>query len=84
MYSYAFRPKADKQLQKLPTSIQKKIIVKIDQYVKSGRPLFYAKRLINSSLGSYRFRIDDYRVVFDVEEDMIVILAVGHRRDIYK
>jgi mRNA interferase RelE/StbE len=35
-------------------------------------------------LGAYRFRIGDYRVVFDLEGDEIVILRVGHRRDIYR
>ncbi|MDZ4853875.1 MAG: type II toxin-antitoxin system RelE/ParE family toxin [Nitrospirota bacterium] len=37
-----------------------------------------------SELGSYRFRIGDYRVVFDIEGDEIVVLRVGHRRDIYR
>lgn len=39
---------------------------------------------MQSVLGSYRFRIGDYRVVFDLEGDQIVILRVGHRREIYK
>ncbi|MCK4620862.1 MAG: type II toxin-antitoxin system RelE/ParE family toxin [Desulfuromonadales bacterium] len=47
-------------------------------------PLRYAKGLTNAVLGTYRFRIGDYRVVFDLEGDEIVLLRVGHRRDIYK
>ncbi len=38
----------------------------------------------NSSLGSYRFRIGDFRVIFDIEKDEIVVLRVGHRREIYR
>lgn len=30
-------------------------------------PLRYAEPLVNSSLGSFRFRIGDYRVIFDLE-----------------
>ena len=33
---------------------------------------------------SYRFRIGDYRVICDIEGDEIVILRIGHRRDIYR
>jgi mRNA interferase RelE/StbE len=35
-------------------------------------------------LGEYRFRIGDYRVIFDIEGNEIVVLRVGHRREIYK
>jgi len=47
-------------------------------------PLRYAERMTDERLGSYRFRIGDYRVIFDLEGDDIVILRVGHRRDIYR
>lgn len=46
-------------------------------------PLQHAEPLKQLELGSYRFRIGDYRVVFDIEGDEIVILRIGHRRDIY-
>lgn len=32
---------------------------------------------------AYRLRIGDYRALFDVERDVIVIRRVGHRREIY-
>lgn len=32
---------------------------------------------------NYRFRIGDYRVVFDVKGDTLIILTLGNRRDIY-
>jgi len=44
----------------------------------------YAIRLTESKLGTYRFRIGDYRAIFDLEGNEIVVLRVGHRRDIYK
>ena len=50
----------------------------------SEDPLHHAERLMHSSLGTYRFRTGDYRVVFDMEGDEIVVLRVGHRREIYK
>lgn len=47
-------------------------------------PLRYAEPLKHSELGSYRFRIGNYRVIFDLEDDEIVVLRIGHRREIYK
>jgi mRNA interferase RelE/StbE len=37
-----------------------------------------------TDLGSYRFRIGDYRVIFDVEGANLIVLRVGHRREIYR
>ena len=71
-----------------------KDIQKPDQKVKSrmgkvllrfaADPLGYAKALTNSSLGSYRFRIGDYRVIFDLVDEEIAVLRVGHRKEIYR
>jgi mRNA interferase RelE/StbE len=47
-------------------------------------PLKYAEALKQSELGTYRFRIGDYRVIFDLDQDEIVVLRVGHRREIYR
>lgn len=47
-------------------------------------PLRYAEKLSDPILGTYRFRIGDYRVIFDLEGNEIVVLRVGHRREIYR
>jgi mRNA interferase RelE/StbE len=84
MYRVEFTPAALKDLQKLPRSVQKTIIKKIEFFLSSGRPLAFAHGLINSELGQYRFRISDYRVIFDLEEETLVVLKIGHRKNIYK
>jgi mRNA interferase RelE/StbE len=40
--------------------------------------------LVNFEIGSYRFRIGDYRVIFDVVDEKIIILTLGHGREIYR
>jgi mRNA interferase RelE/StbE len=47
-------------------------------------PLRHAIKLTASEIGEYRFRVGDYRIVFDLEHDSLLILAVGHRKDIYR
>lgn len=75
---------AVKDLRRLPKEVIERIIKKLDYFVASGTPLKFAKPLKDFSIGEYRFRVGDYRVVFDVEGDVVVVLAVGHRREIYK
>jgi mRNA interferase RelE/StbE len=34
--------------------------------------------------GAYKLRVGDWRVIYTVEGDVIVIRFVGHRREVYK
>ena len=47
-------------------------------------PLGLAKKLIDPKAGQYRYRVGDYRVVFDMHGASIVVLRVGHRSEIYR
>jgi len=84
MYRYEFTREAYKQLHKLPVEVQRLMIKKLDYVVSSDRPLSFAKSLIHYSAGQYRLRVGDYRIIFDTDESLFIILAVGHRRDIYR
>ena len=41
------------------------------------------KRIRQADFG-YRLRMGDYRILFDIEDDTIVIQKIGHRKDIYE
>ena len=41
------------------------------------------KRLRESDV-AYRLRMGDYRILFDVEENVIVVRRIGHRKSIYE
>jgi len=71
-----------RDIKKLDSVAKRKIKKKIEIFSKN--PLYYSKRLINAKMGTYRFRIGNYRVVFDIDKKTIVILRVGHRREVYK
>jgi len=47
-------------------------------------PFSYCTKLSDTKIGTYRFRIGDFRVIFDIDQENLVILRVGHRREIYK
>ena len=74
--------RAIKDIERLDPQIKERIGKTLLRYEHD--PLKYAEKLTQSAIGSYRFRIGDFRVVFDLEEEEIVVLRVGHRREIYK
>lgn len=84
MYRYEWTLEAKRQLKKLSPETQKMIVKKLDYFLSTDKPLLFADFLTNFSLGQHRFRVGDWRVVFDVVEEVIVIHAVGYRREIYK
>jgi len=47
-------------------------------------PRSKSRQLTQSTLGTYRYRVGDFRVIFDIEGDEVVILRVGHRSVIYR
>ncbi|NOS79766.1 MAG: type II toxin-antitoxin system RelE/ParE family toxin [Nitrospira sp.] len=81
-YRLAYTHRAIKDIDTLDTSVKQRIGKTLQRYEQN--PLAHAEPLKQSELGSYRFRIGDYRVVFDLEGPEIIVLRVGHRRDIYK
>ncbi len=81
-YKLVYTQRAIKDIRKLEQSTKKRIGRALVRYEED--PLKYAEKLIDPRLGTYRFRIGDYRVVFDLEGNKIIVLRVGHRKDIYK
>ena len=83
--TYGFTKHAFRILRKLPRDVSRRILEKLDWYVAQEDPLEFAETLSDYAIGAYRFRMGDYRVVFDIDDEGdILILLVGHRRDIYR
>jgi mRNA interferase RelE/StbE len=81
-YRIVFTRKAVRDISGLEPQVKDRIKETLEKYRRD--PLSYARKMVARSLGTYRFRIGDYRVIFDLEDDDIVILRIGHRREIYR
>jgi mRNA interferase RelE/StbE len=82
IYRLLYTHRAVRDIEALDPKIKARIGMQLERF--SGDPMQHAEKLVHASLGSYRFRIGDCRVVFDVEGENIVVLRVGHRREIYR
>lgn len=81
---YKIKPTAVGELSRLPKDIQDRIKTKLDFYMSTGVPLHFASRLTDSDLGDYKFRIGDYRAIFEIRDGIVEILKIGNRKDIYR
>ena len=85
MYQIKFKSLADKRFSKLPRDVQIRVINKLGFFISQPEPIIFAEVLTNPRIGTYRFRIGDYRVVFDLEDNQtIMIVDIDHRKNIYR
>lgn len=82
-YSLLIKPSAVKELEALPTKDRRRIISRIHGLATDPRPHGCEKL---SGLDQYRVRQGDYRVVYSVNDEAaaVVVVKVGHRRDVYR
>lgn len=82
MYELAYSPSAAKQLEKLEHNIKERIVVALER-LRIRPESCDIKKLVG--MQGYRFRVGDYRIIFDMEKDKLIILVlqIGHRKNIY-
>ncbi len=82
MYKVLLTQRALKDLDAIEKHDRIRIIKKLNKY--ADEPLKRARKLATPKIGTYRFRIGNYRVIFDLAGENWVILRIGHRKSIYR
>jgi len=82
-YKILVAEQAIKDLEKLPGKIRRQILEKIDSLADNPRPPG-SEKLQGADL--YRIRSGDYRVIYKIKDDNLIVLVVriGHRKGIYR
>lgn len=86
MYSVVFADKARKTLKKLDPNISKLILAWIRKNLEGcSDPRKHGKALVGDHSGQWRYRIGDYRLIAEIKDEEIIILVlnIGHRKNIY-
>ncbi len=83
-YSIQFLQPARKDLEKLSSKMQDRIMKAIDNLKDEPHP--HLSKKLKGSADTFRIRVGDYRVIYEIHENEIVVLIVrvGHRKDVYK
>lgn len=85
-YRVEYTSKAIKNLRKLYKNTRNLIYAWIDKnLVNCEDPRIHGKGLVGDKSGQWRYRVGDYRIICEIEDEEIVILVleIGHRREIY-
>lgn len=86
-YKVQLEKKALKQLRKLDAINQRNIATFIDTHLQGTHaPRKQGKALTGHLKGFWRYRVGDYRIICDIKDDELIILAItiAHRREVYK
>jgi mRNA interferase RelE/StbE len=81
-YQLVYTQRAARDIERLDPIVKRRLGNTLLRYKED--PFRYAEKLSDPKLGTYRFRIGDYRVIFDLDETDIVVLRIGHRKEIYR
>lgn len=85
-YKIAFAEKAKKELKKMDKYTSSLIIGWIEKNLEGcENPRAHGKSLTANRAGQWRYRIGDYRLICEIQDEIVTILVieVGHRRSVY-
>lgn len=85
-YQVKFEKRAQKALKRMDKNQSLIIMAWIKKnFVGTSNPRQYGKALTSNRVGEWRYRVGDYRIISHIDDDeiLILILNIGHRRDIY-
>ena len=78
---------AEKQIQKLNRTAQESVVRFLRERVQAAdNPRQFGKPLHGDKGGLWRYRVGDYRLICDIQDERITVLVlrVGHRKDVYR
>jgi len=78
---------AERQLLRLDRQVQERILDWLDDRIEGCKnPRHFGEPLKGDKAGLWRYRIGDYRVLCDIQDQHVVVLvlAIGHRREVYR
>lgn len=85
-YKLVISKQAEKDLSKIETGQVQLIRKRINELVSDHQSLDVKKMTGNYTYPTYRLRSGDYRIIYQVQKQEVVVLVVkiGHRREIYE
>lgn len=75
-----------KELRRIDKPQRQRIVRYLDEVISSGQPRNFGKALTGNLSGLWCYRVGNYRVVAEIRDGDLVVIAVkvAHRSEIYK
>lgn len=82
-YRIEFAPPAERTFKKLARDLQERLGKAIDKL--ASNPLPNGVKKLSGEVNLFRVRVGDYRIIYQMKSSELIILVVrvGHRKDIY-
>ncbi|WP_336621666.1 type II toxin-antitoxin system RelE/ParE family toxin [Corynebacterium sp. UMB10321] len=81
-----FSPRARKAVRRLDKQVQRRLFQVLGDLSRLNDPRVRGKALVGGMSGLWRWRVGDYRVIAEIQDDIVTVLVVdvGHRGEIYR
>ncbi len=87
IWEIEFDERARKELRKLGATAQRQILHYLRTRIATDQdPRRFGKPMLGDKWGLWRYRVGDYRLICQIEDEKFVVLVVkvGNRRDVYE
>jgi mRNA interferase RelE/StbE len=86
VWKVEFSRRADKQLDGLAKADQQRIVKTLRQIAALADPRQRGHALVGDFAGHWRYRVGNFRLIVKIEDGrlVIVVIAIGHRREVYR
>ena len=86
-WTIEYDPEAIRDLNKLNRSIRSEVFSYMQERIaQADSPRNFGKALRHDKFGLWRYRVRDFRIVCELQDarQVVLVVGVGHRRDVYR
>jgi mRNA interferase RelE/StbE len=81
-YNIGYKRSVERDLKKLPKAEARRILDQIGEELSEKAETYPV--LKGKFTGLRKYRVGDYRVIYAILDDEVLVLRIGHRKDVYK
>ena len=83
-YKILFTSEARNDVEGQSKVVRRQLYKKLSYFAALDDIKTVAKKLHNYDAGEYRLRVGNFRIIFDLDKHVIVVLRIQHRKDVYR
>ena len=81
-YNIVYKKSVQRDLKKLPKAEARRVLNQVEEELSKNADTYPV--LKGQFAGLRKYRVGDYRVIYAILGDEVLVLRIGHRKDVYK